>query len=681
MSNHDFLLELLCEELPAKLLVQLIDDLTKAIMSELNIQRLSFTSQRSFATPRRLALLLTGLPSYQTQSNIEKKGPATDAKEIAIKGFMRTVGADKLADLTQKKIQGKTYYYYQTKHAGAPTIEVLGKIIPSAVDRISQHKLMRWGDDDFSFTRPVRNIVALLDDNVIAVDMFGLRSCRQTLGLRFARLNKTTIKQAKDYEKVMTKLGIIADFNKREQAIKTQIQSLAQKHNVTIDINSNLLKEVTALTEAPQAFIGNFDTNFLALPKEVLILVMQSQQKYFAMFDNAGNLLPHFVGVANLTDSNQDLAEVKKGNERVIFARLSDAKFFYEQDSVQPLFNKIKRLRSVIFMQSLGSLYDKTQRLVTIGQQLSVTLNLSKSQQMLLNRACLLSKCDLVSQMVVEFPKLQGVMGSYYARGDKEDYQVVQAISTQYYPRYANDKLPDGLLASLLSLIDKLDTIIGVCALGKIPTSSKDPYALRRLALGVIRIIITHQLKLDLKRLIEQFLLLFSLKTKPHIVELILSFITERLKAYYQEQNISTKIYQAVAAVPMVSLLDFDKRILALMTFSKQASATSLITLNKRINHTLVHIKANKLSTTIDTKLLQHKSELVLYSAIAHIKQNHSIDYQQKILLFCALEKRIDDFFTNVLVDDKRTDIKQNRLNMLYTTQQLLLTIADLSLL
>lgn len=192
---------------------------------------------------------------------------------------MRTVGADKLADLTQK-IQGKTYYYYQTKHAGAPTIEVLGKIIPSAVDRISQHKLMRWGDDDFSFTRPVRNIVALLDDNVIAVDMFGLRSCRQTLGLRFARLNKTTIKQAKDYEKVMTKLGIIADFNKREQAIKTQIQSLAQKHNVTIDINSNLLKEVTALTEAPQAFIGNFDTNFLALPKEVLILVMQSQQVF-----------------------------------------------------------------------------------------------------------------------------------------------------------------------------------------------------------------------------------------------------------------------------------------------------------------------------------------------------------------------------------------------------------------
>ena len=407
---------------------------------------------------------------------------------------------------------------------------------------------------------------------------------------------------------------------------------------------------------------------------------MESHQKYFCVFDANGQLSSHFIGIANLTDINQSLKVVITGNERVIYPRLADTQFFYQQDIAHSLASRLDQLKTVIFMQDLGNLFDKATRLEKLAQYLADTLNLTTKEKTCLVRASLLSKCDLLTNMVIELPKLQGIMGGYYAQVDDETPEVAQAISQHYYPRFSGDNLPETSLSCYLSLLDKIDTISGVFAIGKIPTGSKDPYALRRLAVGVVRIIIEQSLRINLDKLITYAFSLHQVTTKKENEILLIPFILERLKAYYLEQytTMNTAILNAVSLNKEASLLDYHQKIIALIAFSKQAEAKNLITLNKRLVNTLKDSQVTQFST-IDQSLLTHPTELVLLKNLMEIEAKKYNDYEHKILDLCTLEVDIANFFDQVLINDKNKVLRQNRLNLLNTIRLLLLSVADLS--
>ena len=673
MKTHDFLLELGTEELPPKLLLKLSNALKDNLSSELEKLSIKSDSIKAFATPRRLAISISELQSKQQDQVLEKKGPSTQSPEMAINGFAKSCGVD-VSELEKKELGGKEYFYYSKEETGQSVSELLPDAIEKSIKDIPITRAMKWGSSDYSFVRPVHWLVIMLDKNIVPAKIMGLESNRITKGLRFID-PIIELKHAKDYEQVMSdKAQILVDFAKRKELIRDQVLSVAQKNNAEVVIDELLLDEVCALVEYPRAFSGSFDKKFLDIPQEAIISAMKSHQKYFHLVDIQGQLLPLFISVANIESSN--IKAIVDGNERVIHPRLADSEFFWNQDKAKKLEERLPDLDSVMFMKSLGSMGQKAKRIESLSSHISDLVGFDQKASA---RAGLLSKSDLLSEMVGEFADLQGIMGGYYATNDGETQAVSVAIREHYQPRFAGDKVPSTNEGLVVAIADKLDTISGIYGIGQAPTGSKDPYALRRLALGLLRILLEAKIELNLKSLIDYSLNLHLKEVDRSCGDDIYSFMMDRLKAYYKDANIDSNVYEAVLAVSPESPLDFHLRVEALNEFTQIENSKSLIEANKRIANILKD--SNEKNETLNPKILIDDSEIKLFNASESLskKLSGSKDYQEVMKSLIDLKDSIDSFFDNVMVNTDDDKLKSSRLALIRKIRLLFLSVADIS--
>ena len=674
MNTNDFLLELGTEELPPKLLPKLSASLKDNMASELAAQKLDFSAIEAFATPRRLALLVKDLQSEQADQVVERKGPAVGAPEQAVAGFAKSCGVE--ADALETRTLGKAdYYFFSSEQQGAKTVELLEAIVDKAIKQIPIAKPMRWGDLDYAFVRPVHWLVMLLDGDIVPATIMGLTAGNSTRGLRFTGEKTLTIKTAGDYRQTLLDQAVIEpDFGIRKDLVRAQVEQVAKDSGANAVIDESLLAEVTALVEYPYAFSGKFDQRFLAVPEEALISAMKSHQKYFHMVDANGKLLPAFISVANINSS--DVSVIIDGNERVIRPRLSDAEFFWEQDKSTSLESRLDKLDNVLFMKSLGSVGDKSKRISQLAGIIASDVGADTAQA---QRAGLLSKSDLVSDMVGEFADLQGVMGGYYAQNDGETAAVATAISEHYHPRFAGDTLPSSAEGLSVAIADKLDTITGIYGIGQGPTGSKDPYALRRMALGLLRMIVESKLALNLNSLIEQSLALHTQEVDRNCGEDIYKFMMDRLRAYYKEQGLSAKAFDAVLAVTPDSPYDFQLRVEALNEFISDSASASLIEANKRIANMLKD--QTGIGIQVNESVLLESAEKQLFEQTAQVANTLSgqVNYSTAMHELLSLKEAIDTFFEQVMVNADDPELKQARLNLINWIRSLFLSVADIS--
>ena len=627
----------------------------------------------AFATPRRLAISISELQSKQQDQVIEKKGPSTQSPEMAINGFAKSCGVG-VDELEKKELGGKEYFFYSKEEPGQNIKDLLPAIIEKSIKDIPITRSMKWGDSDYSFVRPVHWLVVMLDKDIVKANIMGLESGRESRGLRFQDSN-LKFTHAKEYESKMSEEAqILVDFSKRKELIRSQILSVAKKNNAEVVIDEALLDEVCALVEYPKAFSGGFDKKFLEVPQEAIISAMKSHQKYFHLIDKKGNLLPLFISVANIESSN--IQAIIDGNERVIHPRLADSEFFWNQDKAIKLEDRLFDLESVMFMKSLGSMGQKVKRIEKLSSHISGLVGFDKKMAA---RAGLLSKSDLLSEMVGEFADLQGVMGGYYAHNDGEPSEVSIAISEHYQPRFSGDDLPSTEEGIVVSLADKIDTLTGIYGIGQGPTGSKDPYALRRTALGMLRILLEGKIELDLKSLID-----FSLNL--HLEEVdrgsavdIYTFMMDRLKAYYKDANIDSNIYEAVLAVSPNSPLDFHHRVDALNEFIKSENSKSLIESNKRIANILKD--SDEKQEVLNEEILIEDSEKALFNAAESLSKELTggNNYKEIMKSLIEIKDLIDSFFDNVMVNVEDEKVKSSRLALIRRVRHLFLSVADIS--
>ena len=673
MKTHDFLLELGTEELPPKLLLKLSNSLRDNLSQELNKLNISSKTIKAFATPRRLAVSISELQSKQQDQIIEKKGPSTQSPEMAVNGFAKSCGVN-VDELEIKELGGKEYFFYTKEESGQEIRDLLPAIIEKSIKNIPITRAMKWGDSDYSFVRPVHWLVVMLDKDIVKANIMGLESGRESKGLRFSGSN-IEFAHAKNYESMMNKEAkILVDFGKRKELIRSQILAVAKTNNAEVVIDESLLDEVCALVEYPKAFSGSFDKKFLDVPQEAIISAMKSHQKYFHLIDKKGNLLPLFISVANIESSN--IQAIIDGNERVIHPRLADSEFFWNQDKAIKLEDRLSDLESVMFMKSLGSMGQKVKRIEKLSSHISGLVGFDKKMAA---RAGLLSKSDLLSEMVGEFADLQGVMGGYYAHNDGEPSEVSIAISEHYQPRFSGDDLPSTEEGIVVSLADKIDTLTGIYGIGQGPTGSKDPYALRRTALGMLRILLEGKIELDLKSLID-----FSLNL--HLEEVdrgsavdIYTFMMDRLKAYYKDANIDSNIYEAVLAVSPNSPLDFHHRVDALNEFIKSKNSKSLIESNKRIANILKD--SDEKQEVLNEEILIEDSEKALFNAAESLSKELTggNNYKEIMKSLIEIKDLIDSFFDNVMVNVEDEKVKSSRLALIRRVRHLFLSVADIS--
>ena len=673
MKTHDFLLELGTEELPPKLLLKLSNSLRDNFEQELNKLNLNFNNIKAFATPRRLAITISELQSKQQDQVVEKKGPSTQSPEMAINGFAKSCGVS-VDELEKKELAGKEYFFYSKEEPGQSIKDLLPSIIERSIKDIPITRSMKWGDSDYSFVRPVHWLIVMLDKDVVNANIMGLKSGRESKGLRFQdSILKFT--HANEYENLMSqKAQILVDFNKRKELIRDQILSVAKTNNAEVVIDESLLDEVCALVEYPRAFSGSFDKKFLDIPQEAIISAMKSHQKYFHLVDSKEKLLPLFISVANIESSN--IQAIIDGNERVIHPRLADSEFFWNQDKAIKLEERLTGLDSVMFMKSLGSMGQKAKRIEKLSSNISDLAGFDKE---IAQRAGLLSKTDLLSEMVGEFADLQGIMGGYYALNDGESKEVSVAIREHYQPRFAGDSLPSTDAGIAVSLADKMDTLTGIYGIGQGPTGSKDPYALRRTALGMLRILLEAKIELNLKSLIDFSLSLHLKEVDRKCAGDIYNFMMDRLKAYYRDANIDTNIYEAVLAVSPDSPLDFHYRIDALNEFTQSADSKSLIEANKRIANILKD--SDEKLEELNSNMLLEDSEKILYKATESLTKelSGSKNYKEIMKSLLNLKDSIDSFFDNVMVNAEDDKVRSSRLALIRRVRHLFLSVADIS--
>ena len=673
MKTHDFLLELGTEELPPKLLLKLSNSLRDNFDQELNKSKISSNTINAFATPRRLAISISELQSKQQDQVIEKKGPSIQSPEMAINGFAKSCGVS-VDELETKVLGGKEYFFYSKEEPGQNIKDLLPAIIEKSIKDIPTTRSMKWGDSDYSFVRPVHWLVVMLDKDIVKANIMGLESGRESRGLRFQDSN-LKFTHAKEYESKMSEEAqILVDFSKRKELIRSQILSVAKTNNAEVVIDESLLDEVCALVEYPKAFSGSFDKKFLDVPQEAIISAMKTHQKYFHLIDKKGNLLPLFISVANLQSSN--IQAIIDGNERVIHPRLADSEFFWNQDKAIKLEDRLADLDSVMFMKPLGSMGQKVKRIEKLSSHISGLVGFDKKMAA---RAGLLSKSDLLSEMVGEFADLQGVMGGYYALNDGESKKVSVAIREHYQPRFSGDDLPSTEEGIAVSLADKIDTLTGIYGIGQGPTGSKDPYALRRTALGMLRILLEGKIELNLKSLIDFSLNLHLEEVDRGTAGDIYSFMMDRLKAYYRDANIDSNIYEAVLAVSPNSPLDFHHRVDALNDFTQSENSKSLIESNKRIANILKDSDENQ--EELNVEILIEDSEKVLFDAAESLSKElaGSNNYKEIMKSLIELKDLIDSFFDNVMVNVEDEKVKSSRLALIRRIRQLFLSVADIS--
>lgn len=687
MSKQDFLLEIGCEEIPANAQQYLSRALHDQFIQILADNKLSHDEIKCFATPRRLAVIISGLKTTQAPQSTERQGPALqDAYDkngtptLMCLGFAKSCGVS-VDQLTVKETPKGKRLICICEKPGVETKTLLPGIITKIISQLSIKKPMRWGKSTATFIRPVHWVIMLFGDELISTEILGVSTTHDTIGHRFHHPKSMRINKPDEYNMMLYSQGfVIADFETRKNVIKKAILSVINPTQKII-IDENLLNEVTGLVEWPVILKGTFDKKFLLVPKEVLITTMQTNQKCFPVIDQHDQLSPHFILVSNLMSKNPEI--VTKGNERVIHARLSDAAFFYEQDCKQTLSDYLPKLDHVIFQDQLGTLGDKTQRLIKLASMIAKEIHANVAET---KRAATLSKCDLVTGMVGEFPNLQGIMGYYYALHHHELENVATAISEQYLPKFSGDTLPTTLPGCCLAIVDRVDTIVGVLGIGKAPTGDKDPFALRRAAQGVLRILIEKNIDIDLENLLSESKKLYgNVLTNKTVITESFDFIMTRLKSFYLEKNIAVDIFESVLACHPTSPIDFDRRIKAVLQFQQLPEATSLAAANKRVSNILKKEKNIKFKP-INSALFEFDAEHQLSKQLTECTKIVDVlykknNYEKALTELSTLKEPIDQFFDSVMimVDDEKK--KQNRLALLTSIRTLFTKVADISLL
>ncbi len=683
-DNKDLLFELGCEELPPKSLLKLSNALLNNIESGLKEAGLSYTSAHAYASPRRLAVIVKDLTIAQPDKMVEKRGPAVQAAfaedgapSKAAQGFAKGCGTtvDKLDRLKTDKGE---WLAFKQEIKGLTTEQLIPEIILKSIHCLPIAKRMRWGNYSTEFVRPVHWCVLLFGNQVIETEILGLKTSDKSQGHRFHAPQQIKINCPADYVETLKKQGkVIVDFSQRQSIIQEQANKVATTVNGIAHIETDLLEEITALNEWPVPVIGNFDSRFLDLPIEVLITTMQINQKYFPIKNSEGKLLPHFITFSNIESSHPD--SIRKGNERVISPRLADAEFFWNQDRKQKLEDRVSSLESIIFQKTLGTLADKTQRVEKLAEHIARLLNADVD---LAKRAAHLAKTDLMTNMVGEFASLQGIMGRYYALADNEATEVAIAIEEQYFPKQSGSPTPASTTGQILSLAEKIDTVCGIFSAGLIPTGDKDPYALRRATLGILRIIIENELDLDIVELITFALTQFNhnfdqQKTQQQLVD----FVFDRLKGYSLDRGHSADEFDAVIAVHPDNPLDFMRRLQAVKAFRQLPEAESLAAANKRIINILKKSDtqpADSISNLIETQ------EKNLHTAANQSAKDiqpllEQKNYQATLTRLAQLKDDVDAFFDNVMVNTDNLSLRANRLALLAMLSSQFLEIADIS--
>ena len=687
MTTQNFLVEIGTEELPPKALKALATSFADNVEAELNQTGLSFDKIEWFAAPRRLAVKVLNLATQQPSKEIEKRGPAVSAAfdaegkpTKAAEGWARGCGitveqAERIA--TDKG----EWLVHRAKIEGQPTKNLLNGIVANALAKLPIPKPMRWADKTVQFIRPVHTVTMLLGDELIEGEILGVESARTIRGHRFLGEKEFEIQHADQYPQLLREKGsVVADFNERKAEILAKSQAKATALGGVADIEESLLEEVTSLVEYPNVLAAKFEERFLAVPAEALVYTMKGDQKYFPIYDKEGKLLPHFIFVSNINP--EDPTAIIEGNEKVVRPRLTDAEFFFKTDLKQKLVDRLPRLETVLFQQQLGTLKDKTDRIEQLAGEIAKQIGADEAKA---KRAGLLSKCDLMTNMVFEFTDTQGVMGMHYARHDGEDEEVAVALNEQYMPRFAGDELPKSLVASAVALADKFDTLTGIFGIGQAPKGSADPFALRRAALGALRIIVEKNLPLDLEDLVKKSAALFGDKlTNSNVVADVVDFMLGRFRAWYQDEGIAVDVIQAVLARRPTLPADFDARVRAVSHFRTLDSAEALAAANKRVSNILA--KADAAIGEINLTACVEPAEKALAEAVLALRTEVQPliakgDYTAVLDKLANLRAPVDSFFDNVMVNAEDPVLRQNRLAILNTLQGLFLQVADISVL
>ena len=687
MTTQNFLVEIGTEELPPKALKTLATSFADNVEAELNQAGLTFDKIEWFAAPRRLAVKVLNLATQQPSKEIEKRGPAVSAAfdaegkpTKAAEGWARGCGitveqAERIA--TDKG----EWLVHRAKIEGQPTKNLLNDIVTNALAKLPIPKPMRWADKTVQFIRPVHTVTMLLGDELIEGEILGVASARTIRGHRFLGEKEFEIQHADQYPQLLREKGsVVADFNERKAEILAKSQAKATALGGVADIEESLLEEVTSLVEYPNVLAAKFEERFLAVPAEALVYTMKGDQKYFPIYDKDGKLLPHFIFVSNINP--EDPTAIIEGNEKVVRPRLTDAEFFFKTDLKQKLVDRLSRLETVLFQQQLGTLKDKTDRIEQLAGEIAKQIGADEAKA---KRAGLLSKCDLMTNMVFEFTDTQGVMGMHYARHDGEDEEVAVALNEQYMPRFAGDELPKSLVASAVALADKFDTLTGIFGIGQAPKGSADPFALRRAALGALRIIVEKNLPLDLEDLVKKSAALFGDKlTNQNVVTDVVDFMLGRFRAWYQDEGIAVDVIQAVLARHPTRPADFDARVRAVSHFRTLDSAEALAAANKRVSNILA--KADAAIGEINLTACVEPAEKALAEAVLALRTEVQPliakgDYTAVLDKLANLRAPVDSFFDNVMVNAEDPALRQNRLAILNTLQDLFLQVADISVL
>ena len=689
------LFELGCEELPPKSLKPLRDALQASVTEQLNEADITFDSIKAFAAPRRLAIQIEGISDKQPDRSEQKRGPAIKAAfdsdgnpTRAAMGFAKGLGIDASELITINTDKGD-YVGYEQIIQGQATTELLPTIFQTALDNLPIAKRMRSGASRNEFVRPVQWAVLMQDDVVIDATIQGHQTGKQTRGHRFHSPDYHEITHANDYEQLLDGLKVVADFDKRQTLIKNQVKTLADEVNADPIVPQDLLDEVTALVDFPIALRANFEPRFLQVPQEALISTMQADQKYFCLTDKAGKLQPYFIFITNI--ESKDPNQIIEGNEKVVRPRLADAEFFFLQDQKQPLFALTESLKTRVFQDKLGTIWEKSERIAklaafiaTLMQQQGRDINVDETV-----RAAILSKADLASSLVGEYPELQGIAGTYYARLNDEPEAVAASLQEQYLPKFSGDVLPQTPIGICLALADRLDTLVGIFAIDQAPTGSKDPFSLRRSAIGILRILIEKQLPINLVALVEQAIKGYSTSEGSKIAKMgdtftqVMAFLNSRYRAMYTEQGVSVDTIQAVQAINPHMPLDFDQRIRAVQTFSELPQAEKLAGSNKRVANILVKSEV-RVADTVDEALLSEPAEQTLYQAVQQAQTAvkpllETADYTQVLQTLVSLDAPLSDFFSDVMVNSEDAALKNNRLALLKQVRALFLAVADIS--
>lgn len=687
MRYETLLVEIGTEELPPKALKGLSDSFTENLSNLLKENDFTFAKVKSYASPRRLAVQVFELASQQADKVVEKRGPAVNVAfddagnpTKAAEGWARGNGIT-VAEAERLVTDKGEWLLYKAEVQGQPLAEVLPELVATALKKLPIPKPMRWGSGSAQFIRPVKTITMLYGAELVPGTILDVSSNTHIQGHRFHAPQGTTLKRADDYEAALESVWVIGDFAKRREIIVTGINKLANELGGHVVEDTDLIDEVTALVEWPVALSASFDKAFLSVPKEPLIVTMKDDQRYFPLEDEQGQLLPAFIFITNI--ESKDPAQIISGNEKVVRPRLADAQFFFEADKKVKLADRVDGLANILFQKQLGSIKDKSDRIAAVAGAIANDLGANGT---VAERAGYLCKADLAAQMVLEFPETQGVMGMHYARHDGEAEGVPQAIYEHYLPRFAGDDLPQSPEGAAVAIADKLDTLVGIFGIGQTPKGDRDPFALRRAAIGLLRIIVEGNYPLDLEALVAKSRQSFgSLLTADNVQEDVVDFLLGRFRTWYQEQGIAVDVIQAVLARRPTKPVDFDLRVKAVTEFRNLAAADALAAANKRVSNILAKAEG-ELPNVVNASLLTEDAERALASAISSAqKASESAlqagNYTEALSSLASLQEPVDAFFDNVMVNADDHAVRQNRLALLQNLRELFLQIADISVL